>query len=117
MALTNRGKQLAMSVGIASATRYISFQLANGTELSGHGYARKSISTAQMTVSSAGVITGPTNLECWTASDASAQNPGQVALHDSLTGGDQIYEPEDLTTDVAAPASGQSVRLTLTLNP
>ena len=51
MALTNRGKQQAMSVGIASTTRYISLHLTNNTELSGHGYARKSISPSQMTVS------------------------------------------------------------------
>ena len=115
--MTDRGKQQAMSVGIASATRYISFHLTNDTELSGHGYARKSLTAAQQTVSSAGVITGPTDLECWTASDARAQDPSKVALYDALTGGNQLFEPETLTTDVAAPANGQAVRISLTLNP
>ena len=52
MALTDRGKELAMSVGIASATRYISLHLAAGTELSGHGYARKAVAASEMTVAS-----------------------------------------------------------------
>ena len=106
-----------MSVGIASATRYIANHLSNGTELSGHGYARKAITAAQMSVSNAGVITGPANLELWTASDGSAQDPDQWAVYDAATGGNQIYEPEDFGTDVSAPANGQAVRLTPTMNP
>ena len=117
MALTNRGKELAMSVGIASATRYISCHLSSGNELAGHGYARKAITNAQMTVAATGVITLPVNLPLWTASDGSAQNPDQWAVYDALTGGAQVFEPQDFTTDVAAPGNGQAVRLTGVLNP
>ena len=114
---SDKGKELAME-GIAAATRYISFHLSGGTELSGHGYARKSITAAQMSVSSAGVLTGPADLECWTASDGSAQNPDQWNLYTALTGGDAILDgPEDLSTDVAAPVNGQAVTLSITLTP
>ena len=114
---TNRGLQQAMSVGIASSTRYISLHLTNDTELSGHGYARASISTAQMTVSSAGVITGPSNHEIYTANDGSAQQAQQVALYDAASGGNQLLSPEAITSPPAAPVNGQAFRLTLTLNP
>ena len=100
-----------------NGTRYISLHLANGTELSAHGYARKAVTLSGWTISSTGVAVGATDLEIFTATDASAQDPGQVALYSAATGGSQIYEAEDLTTDVAAPANGQAVRLTLTLNP
>ena len=116
MALTDRGLELAMT-GISIATRYISLHLSNGTELSGHGYARRGITTAQMSVSSAGVITGPTNLEIYTANDDSAQDAAQVGLYDAASGGNQIFTPENLDNDVPAPVNGQSFRLTLTLNP
>ena len=118
MALTNRGKQQAMSVGIASTTRYISLHLTNDSQLSGHGYARKSMSPGQMTVSSAGVITGPANLEIYVASDGSAQRAQKVALYDASTGGNQLFEPQVIDATIpAAPVEGQGFRLTLTLNP
>ena len=118
MALTDRGKELAMSEGIASATRYISLHLAAGTELSGHGYARKAVAASEMTVASDGAITVSAPIDVYAADDASAQDADQVGLYDAATGGDQIYEPEDLTTDVGAPGDGQTVQLTaLTLNP
>ena len=118
MALTNRGKQQAMSVGIASTTRYISFHLTSNAELSGHGYARKSISAGQMTVSNAGVITGPSNLEIYVASDGSAQRAQRVALYDASTGGNRLFDPEAIDTPIpAAPVEGQGFRFTLTLNP
>ena len=117
MAFTNRGKELAMSVGIKSASRYISLHLANGTELSGHGYARKEITTAQMVVANTGVITGPTNLEIYEANDGSAQQAAKVALYDASSAGNQILEPEDIPSPPDAPENGQSFRLTLTINP
>ena len=97
--------------------RFISFHLSSDTELSGHGYARKAINHSSLTVAATGIATGPTNLEIYTASDASAQNADKWALYDALTGGNQIYEPEDFTADVAAPANGQAVRLTPIFNP
>ena len=106
-----------MSVGIASATRYISLHLASGVELSGNGYARRAITTQQMEVSSAGVITGPTNLSIYTGEDGSAQQAAQVALYDADAAGSQIYEPENITSPPAAPEEGQAFLLTLTLNP
>ena len=113
MALTDRGKELAMSVGIASATRYVSLHLADGTELDAdHGYARKAITTAEQSVSGTGVLTVTTPLDVYTADDAAAQDADQAAMYDAATGGAQIYEPEDLTTDVAAPGDGQTFRLT-----
>ena len=118
MAFTNRGLQQAMSVGIASATRYISLHLTNGTELSGHGYVRKSLTTAQMTLSAAGVITGPANLGIYTASDSAAQRAQQCALYDAASSGNQLLQPENLTGTVpAAPVNGQEFRLSLTINP
>ena len=97
--------------------RYISLHLADGTELSGHGYARKSINHSQLTVAATGIATGPTDFEIYTASDATAQDADQWALYDASTGGNQIYEPEDFTTDVGAPGNGQTVRLTPIFNP
>ena len=118
MAYTDRGKELAQSVGIASATRYVSLHLAAGTELSGHGYARKAITASEMSVGSDGTITVSAPLDVYTATDATAQDADQVGLYDAATGGDQIYEPEDLTTDVGAPDDGQTFQLSsLTLNP
>ena len=120
MALTNRGKQYAMEQGVFpddDTNRFISFHLPSNTELSGHGYARKSINHSQLTIASTGIATGPTNFQIYTASDASAQDAGKWALYDALTGGSQIYEPEDFTTDVGAPANGQAVRLTPIFNP
>ena len=120
MALTNRGKQYAMEVGVFpddDTNRYISLHLANSTELSGHGYARAAINHSQLTIAATGIATGPTNHPIYTASDATAQNADEWALYDALTAGNQIYEPEDFTTDVAAPASGQVVRLTPIFNP
>lgn len=120
MALTNRGKRYAMEVGIFpddDTDRYISLHLSDDTELSGHGYARKSINHSQLTVAATGVATGPTNLEIYTASDASAQDADKFALYDAATGGNQIFEPETFSTDVGAPANGQTVRLTPTFTP
>ena len=114
---SNKGKELAME-GVAVATRYISHHLSDNTELSGHGYARKAITAAQMSVSSAGVLTGPTDFECWTASDGSAQNPDKWNLYTASTGGDAILSaPEGFSTDVAAPVNGQAVTLSITLTP
>ena len=85
MAFTNRGLQQAMTTGINSTTRYLSLHLTNNTELSGHGYARASITTAQMSASNAGVITGPTNHPIYTANDATAQRAMRVALYDAAS--------------------------------
>lgn len=120
MALTNRGKRYAMEQGVfpsSGTNRYISLHLANDTELAGHGYARAAINHAQLTVAATGIATGPTNHEIYTASDATAQDADKWALYDALAGGAQIYDPEDFTTDVAAPVNGQAVRLTPIFNP
>lgn len=120
MALTNRGKRYAMEQGVfpdSDTNRFISFHLTNDTELSGHGYARKAINHSQLTVAATGIATGPTNYEIYTANDATAQDANKWALYDALTGGNQIYEPEAFTTDIAAPASGQTARLTPIFNP
>ena len=120
MALTNRGKRYAMEQGVfpdSNANRYISLHLSNNNELAGHGYARAAINHAQLTVAATGIATGPTNHEIYTANDATAQDANRWALYDALTGGNQIYEPEDFSTDVAAPVNGQAVRLTPIFNP
>ena len=56
-----------------------------------------------------------------TADDDSATGPlprRPSGLYDAATGGSQILEPEDLTTDVAAPDDGQTVQLTsVVFNP
>ena len=117
MALTNEGKKLAMEEGVLNGTRYISLHLSTGTELSGHGYARKAITLNQWTVAANGQAVGPTALDIYTANDGSAQDADQVALYDASTGGNQIFTPETLTTDVGAPQNGQTFRLTLTLTP
>ena len=120
MALTDRGKRYAMEEGIFpddDTDRYISFHLSGGTELAAHGYARKSINHSELTVAATGIATGPTNFEIYTASDGSAQDADQWALYDAATGGSQIYEPQDFTTDIAAPANGQAARLTPIFEP
>ena len=117
MAFTDRGKQQAMSVGIASATRYISLHLADGTELNGHGYSRAAITTAQMTVNAAGVITGPANHPVYTANDGAAQRAIQLGLYASSAGADQLMGPENITSPPAAPVNGQEFRINLTINP
>ena len=118
MAYTDRGKEIVQSVGLASATRYISLHVTNGDELADHGYARKAITAANMSVANDGVVTGPTNLEIYTADDGSAQRAHQCALYDAAAAGNQILEPESLTGTVpAAPVDGQAFRLTLTMNP
>jgi len=114
MAFTDAGKKFLMDLSLADGL-YISCHLANGTELSGNGYARKQVPTGS-TVSAAGVISF-TNLELWTASTATAQNPDQWAVYDHETAGVQVLEPTDFTTDVAAPANGQAIRLTATITP
>ena len=117
MAFTNEGLAEVMESGLASATRYIALFSDASTQLSGHGYARASITTAQMSVSNAGVITGPTNHEIYTADDASAVQATHVALYDAATGGNQLLEPEAITSPPIAPVNGQAFRLTLTINP
>ena len=117
MAWTNRGKRYLMEDGLEGATRHISLHLASGVELTGHGYSRKAVTAAQMTVAATGVVSFPADFEIYTASDASAQDADQWALYDAATGGNQILEPEDLTTDVAAPANGQALQLTATITP
>ena len=117
MAFTNKGKELAMKEGIASQTRYISLHLTNNTELSGHGYARKAITSGQMSVASTGVVTGPADLEIYEANDGSAQRAQKVALYDSRTGGNQLLTPEAITSPPAAPINGQAFALTLTITP
>lgn len=117
MPLTNRGKQQAMSVGIASVTRYAAFHLANDNELAGHGYRRKSLTPDQMNVSDTGVITGPQNLEIYQASDANAQRAIKLSLYDAENGGNQLYTPENLNFAPQAPGNGQAFRCTITLNP
>ena len=120
MALTDFGKDEAMDgPGVFGATRYISFHLTNDTELSGHGYARKSLTQSQADKSATdGVVTTPDNFECWTASDGSAQRPMKFALYSALTGGNQVFEPEDLDATIpAAPADGQAYQASLSFGP
>ena len=117
MAWTNRGKRYLMEDGLKGATRFIALHLANDAELAGHGYARKAGTAAQMTVAANGVVSFPADFEIYTASDASAQNADKWSLYDAATGGNQILEPEDFTTDVAAPANGQALQLTATITP
>ena len=118
MAYTDKGLETVQSVGTASATRYISLHLTDDSELSDHGYARKAITAAQMSVATDGVITGPADHPIYTADDDSAQRAQKVALYDAETGGNQLLEPEAIDATIpAAPVDGQEFRLTLTLNP
>ena len=123
MAFTDPGKGIVMDEGIDGSDRYLSLHLSNGTELNGHGYARKMVTSAQIDVASAtGVstlISSILPLLIYTANDASAQVAAQVALYSASTGGVQIYQPQNLTNPPAlAPVSGQSFELTtVTLNP
>ena len=117
MAWTNRGKRYLMEVGLKGATPHITLHVASGTELNGHGYSRKAATPAQISVAADGTVSFPADFEIYTASDASAQDADQWALYDAATGGNQILEPEDLTTDVAAPANGQALQLTATITP
>ena len=119
MALTNNGKVLAMG-GIASASRWVSLHQANGTELSGNGYARKEITSANMTVGTNGVITVP-QLDVYTATTGppTAVKASQVGLYDAATAGNLLFDLETIANvdDVAAPIANQTVRITLTINP
>lgn len=116
MALLDDGKNKAMD-GIILGTTYICLTLANDTELSGHGYARKAVSAGDWTVSSAGVAT-VSNVDVYTASDGSAQQAQKVGLASSTTGSINLLSAETLTTVPSAPGNGATFRLTsLTLNP
>ena len=112
MALTNEGKKVAMEgPGVFGTTRYLSLHLSSKTELSGHGYARKAIRPADVSVSNAGVAT-IANLDVYTASDGNAQDADKVAIYDASSGGNLLYDIQDLNVDVAAPSNGQTFRLT-----
>ena len=118
MAWTDLGKAKVMDEGIDGATRYVSLHLTDDTELSGHGYARKAVSTGDITVSATdGTTTLPTNLSIYTANDGSAQRAQKVGLYNSSSGADQLLEPEAITSPPAAPISGQELQLTITITP
>ena len=118
MALTNAGKSYVVKNDLDTSTEYISLHLTNDTELTGHGYARKALTSSDKTVRATdGRITGPTNFEIYTAGTNSAQQAQQVALYSAATGGNQLFEPEAIDATIPdAPANGQAFRLSLTLN-
>ena len=102
MALTNRGKQYAMEHGdlprqtTPTATSATTWQA--GTELNGHGYARKEINHSRAHGGRDRHRHRADQLrDLHGVSDASAQDADQWALYDAATGGNQIYEPEDFT--------------------
>lgn len=117
MALTNDGKVIIMSEGFAGSTKYISLHLADNTELSGHGYARKAWVTGDMTVNQTnGRVSAPANYEIYTANDGSAQKAAKVGIYShsaSTESGDkQILSPENLAGSApAAPILNQTFRL------
>ena len=122
MAFTELGKQVVMDEGIDGATRYVALHLANNTELSGHGYARKAVLASQMAVGVGGVTTLPANLSIYTANDGAAQQAQRVSLYRSLSGNDELMTPEaitDTTDDPLpdAPQNGQTLQLSITFNP
>lgn len=117
MAFTNKGKEVVMSEGLDSRSRYAALHLTNNTELAGHGYARKELTPAMMAVSATGVIT-VARFEFYTANDASAQRAQKVSIYDAATGGNQLMTPEAIAATIPpAPENGQTLRLALTLNP
>lgn len=117
MAFTDLGKNKIMDEGIDGAPRFISLHLADDSELSGHGYSRSEISITEWTIASDGVATGPTHHPIYTANDDSAQRGMKIGLYNSVAGSDQLMEPEDISNPPPAPANGQSVQLTVTVNP
>lgn len=123
MAFTALGKQEVMDKGIDGATRYITLWLADGTtQLSGHGYSPKAVLPAQMNVGTGGVTTLPANLAIYTANDGSAQRASKVGLARDSDGSNALMTPEDIENSISnplppAPINGQTLELSITLNP
>ena len=116
MALTNEGKRQSM-LGLTSDTRYISLHTADNTELSGNGYARAAITSSQMSVAANGRVTGPANHPVYTANTDTAIQAVKLALYDAATGGNQLLEPENITSPPPAPVNGQQVQITMAITP
>ena len=119
MALTNEGKRLSQASGLWSGTRYVSLHLLNDTELSLGGYSRRSITAADRTISSAGIVTGTTPLQIYIADGANAQVAFKFSVWDASSGGNMLYEVENIDSPPAtAPVDMQGFNLTnLTFNP
>lgn len=110
MALPDAGKNEALQ-GLLDGTRYIALLLANDTELSGHGYARKAIALSSWTITG-GVATAAVPLEIYTATDGSAQQAGKAQIFDAATTGNALTDAVTLSPLPAAPSNGGTFRLT-----
>ena len=108
MAFTTAGKNFAMR-SYNDNTTYIALAV-DGTELVGHGYRRAPWSSGQKTLDETNsTLTNSADITAYTASDDTAQDANQGAHFDELTGGNQLTDWTTFTTDIDAPANGQSV--------
>ena len=105
--------------GVFGATRYVALFLTDDTELSGHGYSREDVTSAQASVhATTGVVTFPTNLEIYTANDDSAQRAQRFNIMDAATGGSALLEDNAvITAPPLAPVNGQTFRMSITVTP
>ena len=111
MPWTDHYKGLIATEHFNSVGRYVALGI-SGAEIAGHGYSRKAWLPSQMNASSVsgGSITNSAILEVFTATDATAQDATQVAIFDSLSGGQQLTTWQNLSSNVAAPVNGQGIR-------
>lgn len=120
MGLTTAGKVDAME-GVFDSSVYVALFRGNSELTAGqNGYARSEVTAAQSSVdSSTGVVTFPPNHEIYTGTGTgTAVVATRVAIYDAVTGGNQILEPEDITSPPsAAPVANQAFRMTIRINP
>lgn len=121
MALTTAGKIQAMQ-GVFDSSVYIALFTAGDAELAGNGYSRSEVTTAQSVVNTTtGVVTFPMNHEVYTGTAQHAtegDRATQLAIYDQASGGNQLMEPEDITSPPAEPPiENQAFRVSVTINP
>lgn len=110
MAWTTYFKNQVAANVFQNSTKYVGLAI-DGTELTGHGYSRGAWITSAMTLANdTSVITNNDIVIAYTPTDSSAQDADEFAIFDAASGGNQLTEWEDLTSDVAAPELGQSLR-------
>lgn len=118
MAYNDRGNE-RVQLGLKSASLWVAlYPSASGSELSGNGYSRPEATTANITVSSAGVATLPSNMPMYTATSASAVQATHFNIHTHATNDTPIYSTNQaIPSPPAAPVNGQTLQLSITLNP
>ena len=110
MAWTTYFKNQVAANEFQDSTKYVGLAI-DGTELTGNGYARAAWLTTEMTLANdTSVITNSAIIVAYTPTTDSAQDADEFAIFDAVSGGNQLTDWEDLTSDVAAPELGQRIQ-------